>query len=380
MPFGGLAPLPLRLGPGGITAEQHARLCADLTAVDRTLPCLSLTVWLNGAGPTVGFARYVGRNGSGPKSAPLYSWSGTVLTIDLGAATNAAGFAVDVLAKTGTDFVVTVSDTAGLALVPAIVGGGAVISIPCVCPGTASVQVQVYAAAATAIGDYGGHLAKRNSTSEGTSTYAFGWYQMLKTAQGTAYSISDTSVRSWGLKAEARAIGTSQRIAEMLSASTTPHGSDLKLGQWAQIQGIQTANLAKWELREQCEFRYSDRLPATADSVDANLAAILGVTFASTTTNLGSLASPPSPSYWPGLLDGDALYDLSGEGVYSSPRGLLTVVVNQGAYTGDELSDLMTRDVATWLDNNLPATDDWQWSVSTGGFVLGTSKLGLNSL
>ena len=48
MPFGGYAPLPLRLGgtaTNGLTAQQHSRMCADLVAVKRTAPLAALTFY-----------------------------------------------------------------------------------------------------------------------------------------------------------------------------------------------------------------------------------------------------------------------------------------------------------------------------------------------
>lgn len=380
MPLGGLAPLPLRLGPGGITAEQHARLCADLVAVDRVMPCLSMTVAIAVGAGTLTLIRYAGRNGTGPMRAPKFRYAAGALRIELGESVNNMSAPVNLLADTGTTYAAIATDSVAQGAAAEVIDGGATISIPWVYASAATIRVDVYAPSSVQIGDYGGHVAKRNSVTEGTTTYAFSWYRMLKNANGSGYSQIDTSVRSWKLKAYARALGTAQRTSEMLAASSTPHGSDLKLGRWADIMGVQTANLPKWEVRRQCEALYSDRNQVTAAAVDAALASIMGSVFASTSANHGTIAAPPSPSYWPGTLNGDALYDISGAGVYSSPRGLLTINVVQGAYSDDELTDLMTRDVATWLDNALPATDSWQWTRSTTGFLLGTSKLGMDSL
>jgi hypothetical protein len=53
MPFGALAPMPLRLGGSpteGWTAQQHARLCADLCAIKRTMPLAVITCTSTGSG------------------------------------------------------------------------------------------------------------------------------------------------------------------------------------------------------------------------------------------------------------------------------------------------------------------------------------------
>ncbi len=71
MPFGVFAPLPLRLGgsdTSGITATQHARLCADLVAIKRAAPLCWLTYTLSAGVVTI--HAYHGQNGSGTVYAP----------------------------------------------------------------------------------------------------------------------------------------------------------------------------------------------------------------------------------------------------------------------------------------------------------------------
>lgn len=71
MPFGGLAPLPLRLGGSeldGWSPEAHARLCADLVALRCTAALARWTYTKSGA--TVTIHDYVGQNGAGTAYAP----------------------------------------------------------------------------------------------------------------------------------------------------------------------------------------------------------------------------------------------------------------------------------------------------------------------
>jgi hypothetical protein len=73
MPLGGLCPLPLPLGGDaatGWTAEQHARLCADLVACSRTLPFA--VVYFQSAG----ILDYLGMNGVGAAYAPTAVYNG----------------------------------------------------------------------------------------------------------------------------------------------------------------------------------------------------------------------------------------------------------------------------------------------------------------
>lgn len=74
MAFGALAPLPLRLGGSpeeGWTPEQHARFCADLVAVKRTMQLARLVVsQISGSPFTASVAYYSGQNGAGIINAP----------------------------------------------------------------------------------------------------------------------------------------------------------------------------------------------------------------------------------------------------------------------------------------------------------------------
>ncbi|UOF77309.1 hypothetical protein [Caudoviricetes sp.] len=80
MPFGALAPLPLRLGGSpteGWAPEQHARFCADLVAVKRTLPLARLAVNQNAGSPyAAAVTAYLGQNGAGLLFAPTVTVHG----------------------------------------------------------------------------------------------------------------------------------------------------------------------------------------------------------------------------------------------------------------------------------------------------------------
>lgn len=71
MPLGLFAPLPLRLGGSaeeGWTAEQHARMCADLLALKKTMPLAVFT--FDKAGASVTISDYYGMNGAGAAYQP----------------------------------------------------------------------------------------------------------------------------------------------------------------------------------------------------------------------------------------------------------------------------------------------------------------------
>lgn len=77
MTFGAYAPMPLRLGGSvaeGMSASQHARLCADLVAVKRVMPLAAWTFFQQDTPPySTAITSYFGMNGSGLLYAPTLS-------------------------------------------------------------------------------------------------------------------------------------------------------------------------------------------------------------------------------------------------------------------------------------------------------------------
>jgi hypothetical protein len=80
MPFGAFAPLPLRLGGSaeeGWAPAEHARLCADLTAVRRVSPLARLYVNQDTGSPfAASVTSYAGQNGVGLLYAPTVTMNG----------------------------------------------------------------------------------------------------------------------------------------------------------------------------------------------------------------------------------------------------------------------------------------------------------------
>ena len=79
MPFGAKAPLPLRLGGSptkGLTARQHARLCATMVALVRSSKLAVVTVEQTGVGYG-SILSYNGQDGVGLSHAPAPSFDAT---------------------------------------------------------------------------------------------------------------------------------------------------------------------------------------------------------------------------------------------------------------------------------------------------------------
>ena len=397
MPTGGLAPLPLRLGAdpeyGWTTAEQHARLCADLVALTRVSPVFVadlLSLAYPGVGDDVYFTSYYGRNGEGLQYAPrTYALfpSPDYAIVGFAPGPNNLGYTVDLSGYVGSHWcaVASARSYTVASVMPQAVLGGYITAylaheVPLSISHTASL-VLWDSGYTSAIGDYGGSVDKTNSPAEGASTYASRWYGYLRDCQGSAYTTVSGSVRSWALLAYARALGTSQRIDEMLAASGTPTGSDALLGRWAAILGVQTSSREDWALREDCEVRYAYPDAPTHAYLTTALGALLegyASVYAITNTSAG-FGAWPSGAYWSEIVAGPAWFDLSGDGMFASPRARVVITVTPAtAVTVRAVAGMMSRDVTEFLDRALPATAEWSWeayAAATPSFILDTSGL-----
>jgi len=355
-----------------------------MAAADRTTPAIRLRFVANTSTLTVYVTSYSGRESSDSRYAPLVTTTASTITIALAEATNAAGFDVDVASGVSYDWIAFAVDvTTGQRKPITVASDRYTLSFATAGAGTAhTYDLTLYGSYSTAnMGDYGGDVAKRDSITEGADTFAHQWYRMLLSAEGSAYSTSDSSIRSYELKAHARALGTAQRLSEMLAASSNPGTSDALLYRWVKWLKVQTANIPTWRVRYLCELRCGDTEAPDDDYISAGVSEILGPVFNSILTNLGTLDSPPTGTHSVDTTPGDTLFDVAGTGTWRSPRANITILVNQGSLSDEDLVSLMSGEVAIWLDNNLPSSKTWDWSVSTlGAFTLGTSKLGMAAL
>lgn len=77
MALGAFAPFPFRLGGSsveGLTAAQHARICADLVAAKQAAPLAVVTV-TRASSTSVSIVKYFGQNGIGLANAPALAFN-----------------------------------------------------------------------------------------------------------------------------------------------------------------------------------------------------------------------------------------------------------------------------------------------------------------
>lgn len=371
MPFGGLGGiLPLRLGAGadtGVSASNHARLSADLLAVQRTSPVAVITIRVDASTGALQVLQYEGRIGRGVKQAPKVAIESGDLRLYLNTATNDYGELIDLmpLLVSGVAVIGQYRDVAGVwhDAEATLAAADATLTFDVPAATTSVFLIELYGAdTSTQLGEYGAHVRKKDSKTEGFETYAWQWYRYFSEANGSAYSRRPDSVVAWGHIAKARAFATSQRISEMLAASATPDGSDAKLSMWSLVLGVPQANRSKADLRADCEDLGRLPSPPTHVYLTENIQRILGREgeLVSITNVDGTIAAPPTGTYGPGFETGDPAYDM-GEGVWASLRGLVTITVRpRYGLTLADMLNRINRPLTFFLDRVLNATSSWE--------------------
>ncbi len=378
--------LPLRLGgseTNGLTAAQHARICADLVAASRTVPFASWSYTKSGA--TVTVSNYSGRNGTGPAFAPTptvngtgdvtWSWASNVYEDEReeiaviairGAQTSSGSFGAPAQGSVSTTTVtartirITSFDLAGTAV-------------------DVSVSVTAWGdsgAGTVAIGDYGGDLEKEDSDTEGRAPYAAHILTELQEQRGTAYTTTPGRLVDVENLALARFLAAAgPRTAEKLRANATPARSDERLAYWQKFLAVPTKpGEPKWRLRHKLAAHYRSSEGPTRDAVIAALQDVLGDAFVDATWEEGAtLSVPPTPTYWPDINPGNVADSLGG-GTWLSARAHLFVEVQipVGMSIGAFLT-LVTVDMPPMLDRLLPAWATFDWGFG-GGFLVAASE------
>lgn len=232
------------------------------------------------------------------------------------------------------------------------------------------------------IGDYGGSLDKRASSTEGDTPYAYQVYRELQAGRGSAYSKETGTLVHLENLAIARAVSEVYfRKPERIRANGTPASSDERLDYWIEVLGVpQRAGDQKWQLRSRCAAHYAVALGPSYQNVYDACQTLLGDNFVGLTLTVGSdMANPPDVTYWPGVNDGPSGYSL-GRGAWMSTRCHLFVEVQQTpGTTARDYIDLLDVQLFQMLDRVLPAWATFSYYFSDG-FQLNQDLLNFDTL
>lgn len=401
--FGSIAGVfPIRLGgtdTNGWTAQQHARFCADLVAVGRTLPIATWTYTKSGSNVTI--TSYQGRNGTGLAYAPqeivvvgtgnvVFRWTGSSFPDPydqhkLNAVRVVAAVAT-VNGTTGLGAAVEVGSITG----PPMRVDAAVVTFShagTFTDATATVRLwgTVADSARRAIGDYAGDPDKHDSETEGRNPYAEFLLAEFQSQRGTAYTKDARTLVDAENVALARFFAAcGPRNAEKFRKNMLPGKSDERLPYWVNVLAVpQKPGEQKWLTRKKAAARYPGSQGANSDEVRAALTRLLGNVFVDISWTQGaSLSAPPPQTYWPTINPGSPSLSLGG-GAWTTERNHLVVTVKKPAgMSVGEFRQLLDVDMFQLLDEILPApaTFAWQQQADSVGFFLDISPLDFTAL
>lgn len=388
--FGGFCPLPLRLGGSdteGWTAEQHARAAADLVAAVNSVPFAVITFTKSGSSYTL--HAYSGVNGMGAAHAPVLTSGGTGITTIQFPSTHedeyehvdpvsirhvkVTGSGSTAVIGTGSPLDITEDPTSVIAYTFDATGS----PVDCKC----TVVVGCWSRVAR-IGHYDGATDKTNTATE-TTPYAWNWYNEYTAALGSGFSMDMSGIVHARKLALARLEAGIQRGAEKINANSHPDTADDMLGEWVEILHLRIrGDETRQEIRQRCASKFRGAIGNSSTQVDDRVAELLGSIFQANIRTFGAnLASPPTPTDWPGINPGPASYSL-GAGAWLSARSHLVVSVNGPSDIGDaDFLELVNVNLYDELDRLLPAWMTFNWAVNAAsGFLLDISKLDFTGL
>jgi hypothetical protein len=372
-----MCPLPLRLGEldgSGITAADHARICADLAAMMRSVPVWRMTIARSGN--RVDSVTHRGVNGQSLAVAPTVSGSGTFdyafvnyLAYDSLGEIVVAAERVMVFPGVGqTTPIRVIRATNGLFRVYGIDDGAT----------CCLVAYGNVVGATTGISIYGGALDKRDCQTEAVP-YAWVAYRMLQDARGSAYSKESSGLVHVENQALARGHAARWRDCERVACNSNPSTAFEKSEEWRISLGVRLrADDTEESVRARCAAKFLACKGPTRIVVDTAVQQLLGNLFVKTwRCYLGAdeIGTPPTITCWPTANPGIPNYDLGGGAWYSERSHLLVEVTRPSDVGVTEFLDKMDQ-LYELLDRLLPATATFDWAVNVeGGFELDVDQL-----
>jgi len=362
--LGGMCAFPIRLGGDAISgwsAEQHARMAADVVAQGRTAAFSRIAIeFTSGSGASI--TAYAGMNGLGLAHAPTLSWLADVATLtwpsawedELGRYQTTNLRAVTSGASVGQPGAVVTSPSTLQCSVSSISSGSPVVP-------NSIVYLTVYGSPleTASMSEYGASKDKQNSASE-QIPYAESWYQHFQAARGDAYSRARTGLVHAENLALARHFAWQSRLAEQYASNQNPATAGVLMPEWVSILSLDPT--ASDELnRAAAAAKQNLRRGNTPVVIDEMVSTLLGDRWVRNWRTPGTLTSPPAETYGPAWETGPSAWDLGG-GVWSSPRSKLTIEVNEP--TDADVGDftLAMSQLIRQLDDATPAYMTFNWA------------------
>lgn len=367
--FGGLAPLPLRLGgppQEGWAAAEMLRMAGDVAAAGRSLPFAWVTVTrgTGGASPVVTKASCRAPNvvvtvtGNHPdpivvtfEAAPEDETE-TRRTLALKHARGSRHNSTDpvLLELTGPQSV-SVESTGSDALDFTLVVYG---------------SWNQHRAE-----DFGGTPNKQDTRTE-LVPYAWTWYRDVGATLGSSFGGQQSGLLHARKLAFARALAGAQRAEERVRCGSTPDTATITLSDWATaLQVPHSETEPDWLVRQRCSVLYAAHNGGSLAKLADAISDLLGPLFVSVV----SIDADDAPGAWP------VSWDLGGGVWCESRRKILIDVRHPGDANDPNFSNLINLQLIKLVDRMAPATVWFDWTTTeTSGFYLDISLLDFTGL
>lgn len=385
MQFGGLAPLPGRLGPSSdesISPENWLRICDDVVMQRQPLAVLLIAEGAGVGACTVTGVSMGGMDVSGI-TATLYEsspgeWT-TLINLGEGYTSPLDGSVV----KWSPRYTHAKVVGSTMAITETTAGQYVTLSYSDLRSWPFSYTVVIYGWTAQKwAGDYGAEPTKKAAKKENDAPYAWVWLQEMQVVRGDAFSTASDSPTQWENIAIARIYAYLQSIAERHAACQLPMQADQNLGRWATIMNIGTTDDRDWQVRRKCAAKFAlTTTGASETSMNAAASLLFGSNFTSITWGEGTIDAPPPNTFWPGGTAGPGDYDLGG-GPWLSSRYSFVVALNTANDAETvRVRNLALRDFDEMLRAALPPVTTWAYQFNSGsGFTLDFSRMDYEAL
>jgi len=230
------------------------------------------------------------------------------------------------------------------------------------------------------ISHYGGAPDKADDPTEGRTSYAWTWYQTIRSMRGDAYRPERTGLVHAENLALARMFADVTRCADKLANNRFPATSDEKLAYWVEVLRIGLRDDDQdHDIRLRAAAKFQAAVGPTIVNEDTAIERLLGRHYIRSFRQEGvDIATPPTQTFWPGIHPGVPTYALNaGAGsAWLSERCHLVVSVDQLQLTDGDFLQLMNVDLFGLLDPLLPSYASFNWGIDVAsGFALDVSKL-----
>lgn len=388
MPFGGLAPFPLRLGASSdvsISPENWLRLCSDAMAMF-ALPLAVLRIEEPDGVYGDCLVTGLSRAGTDPSFITVtVTKVGTLrrVIINVGAGYTDSTFSEERKWKAKQAVIRCLTSVKSFS--PTISGNRILLQFGGLPETKQSYCAIIYGdVEQNQEGDYGAWQYKNAAKYAGDTPYASIWLSEFEKSRGDAFSTRAGSFTQMENIAQARSFGYLQSISERHAACQIPMQSDQNLGRHASVMDIGSADGKDWQVRNKCAAMYMLAASGTTEeTLSSSAELIFGNNFHSMVWG-GSddEESPALNTFWsanghdgPGALNID-------DATWSSPAFHLTInliVANDVEMT--RVSSLAKGDFDELLRKTLPPVITWDYVFNRDtGFNLGVDRMDKTAL